>query len=83
MTIRLLLADDQAMVRQGFGALLNAQDGMLVVGEAANGKDAVQACRELQPDLVLMDVRMPVMDGLEATRRLMNTPGGAGYQPRY
>jgi DNA-binding NarL/FixJ family response regulator len=82
MTIRLLLADDQAMVRQGFGALLNAQDGMLVVGEATNGEDAVRACRTLRPDLVLMDVRMPVMDGLEATRRLMNPPGGAGYRPR-
>jgi DNA-binding NarL/FixJ family response regulator len=82
MTIRLLLADDQAMVRQGFGALLNAQDGMLVVGEATNGEDAVRACRALRPDVVLMDVRMPVMDGLEATRRLMNQPGGAGHRPR-
>jgi DNA-binding NarL/FixJ family response regulator len=82
MTIRLLLADDQAMVRQGFGALLNAQDGMLVVGEATNGEDAVQVCRELRPDVILMDVRMPVMDGLEATRRPMSAPGGAGYRPR-
>jgi DNA-binding NarL/FixJ family response regulator len=82
MTIRLLLADDQAMVRQGFGALLNAQDGMLVVGEATNGEDALRACRELRPDVILMDVRMPVMDGLEATRRLMHPPGGAGHRPR-
>jgi DNA-binding NarL/FixJ family response regulator len=82
MTIRLLLADDQAMVRQGFGALLNAQAGMLVVGEATNGEDAVRVCRELRPDVVLMDVRMPVMDGLEATRLLMHPPDGAGYRPR-
>jgi DNA-binding NarL/FixJ family response regulator len=82
MTIRLLLADDQAMVRQGFGALLNAQQGMAVVGEATNGEDAVRTCRELRPDVVLMDVRMPVIDGLEATRRLMHPPAGVDYRPR-
>jgi DNA-binding NarL/FixJ family response regulator len=82
MTTRLLLADDQAMVRQGFGALLNAQDGMLVVGEATNGEEAVRVCRQLRPDVVLMDVRMPVMDGLEATRRLLHPPPGVDYRPR-
>jgi DNA-binding NarL/FixJ family response regulator len=82
VTIRVLLADDQAMVRQGFGALLNAQEGMTVVGEAINGEEALRSCRDLRPDVVLMDVRMPVMDGLEATRRLMNPPGGAGHRPR-
>jgi DNA-binding NarL/FixJ family response regulator len=80
--IRIMLADDQAMVRQGFGALLNAQQGMAVVGEVTNGEDAVRICRELRPDVVLMDVRMPVMDGLEATRRLMNPPVGVDYRPR-
>jgi DNA-binding NarL/FixJ family response regulator len=82
VTIRVLLADDQAMVRQGFGALLNAQEGMTVVGEAINGEEALRSCRDLRPDVVLMDVRMPVMDGLEATRRLMNPPGGVGHRPR-
>jgi len=82
VTIRLLLADDQAMVRQGFGALLDAQADMAVVGEAVNGEDAVRICREVRPDVVLVDVRMPVMDGLEATRQLMNPHGGVGHRPR-
>ncbi|MEV4413168.1 response regulator transcription factor [Catellatospora sp. NPDC049609] len=68
--IKVLIADDQAMVRQGFGALLSAQPDLVVVGDAANGAEAVAEARRLGPDVVLMDVRMPVMDGLEATRRL-------------
>ncbi|MEV4630806.1 response regulator transcription factor [Micromonospora sp. NPDC049523] len=69
--IRVLIADDQAMVRQGFGALLAAQPDLLVVGDAANGAEAVSAARRLDPDVVLMDVRMPVLDGLAATRQLL------------
>ncbi|MFC3500216.1 response regulator [Micromonospora krabiensis] len=69
--IKVLIADDQAMVRQGFGALLAAQPDLLVVGDAANGADAVTAARRLDPDVVLMDVRMPVLDGLAATRKLL------------
>ncbi|MFC6021000.1 response regulator [Plantactinospora solaniradicis] len=69
--IRVLIADDQAMVRQGFGALLAAQPDLLVVGDAANGSEAVTAARRLDPDVVLMDIRMPVLDGLAATRQLV------------
>ena len=68
---RCLIADDQVMVREGFAAILAAQPGLLVVGQAADGADAVRQTRHLQPDVVLMDVRMPVMDGLQATREIL------------
>jgi DNA-binding NarL/FixJ family response regulator len=70
MTIRVLLVDDQALVRGGFRALLDAQDDIEVAGEAADGAEAVEQAVELLPDVVLMDIRMPGTDGLEATRRI-------------
>jgi len=69
-TARLLIADDHALVREGLRTMLSGEDGIEVVAEAHDGQQALEACRELGPDLVLMDVRMPVMDGLEATKRI-------------
>jgi DNA-binding NarL/FixJ family response regulator len=80
VTTRVLIADDQAMVRAGFAALLASQDDIDVVGEASDGAQAVELSRRTRPDVVLMDVRMPVMDGLEAARRLLEPPDGT--EPR-
>jgi DNA-binding NarL/FixJ family response regulator len=74
MTIRVLVADDQALVRAGFVALLDAQDGIAVVAEADTGTAALAAARALRPDVVLMDIRMPEMDGLAATRAIAADP---------
>jgi DNA-binding NarL/FixJ family response regulator len=68
---RVLVVDDQAMVREGFGALLSAHEGLEVVGHAADGEEAVEAVDRLSPDVVLMDVRMPRLDGLAAARRII------------
>ena len=70
MTIRVLLADDEELVRTGLRMILGAEPGLEVVGEATNGEEAVRLVDELDPDVVLLDIRMPVLDGLEATRRL-------------
>jgi DNA-binding NarL/FixJ family response regulator len=77
MSVRVLIVDDQALVRAGFRMILEAEEDIDVVGEAGDGAEAVEAARRLTPDVVLMDVRMPELDGIEATRRLLGN-GAAG-----
>ena len=77
MSVRVLIADDQALVRSGFRMILEARDDLEVVWEAENGARAIELARELEPYVVLMDVRMPVMDGVEATRRLLESCSSA------
>ncbi len=82
MTISVLVADDQAMVRAGFAALLDAQPDVRVVGQAADGAQAVALAARLEPDVVLMDVRMPELDGIAATRRILGPTFPAVRVPR-
>ncbi|OLT29273.1 DNA-binding response regulator [Nocardiopsis sp. CNR-923] len=82
MPVSVLLVDDQPLVRAGFRMILEAADRLSVVGEAADGREAVDAARRLLPDVVLMDVRMPGMDGVEATGRITRWAAGLGHDIR-
>ena len=81
-TLRILIADDQALVRAGFRMILEAQPDLEVVAEAADGESAIRLAERLRPDVILMDVRMPGLDGLAATRRLAAAPDGAAGPSR-
>ena len=74
MSIRVVIADDQELVRTGFRAILNTEPDFEVVGEAGDGRQAIEAAELLQPDVVLMDIRMPILDGLAATRGIVTGP---------
>ena len=82
MSISVLIADDQAMIRAGFAALLDANDDIRVVGQASNGQEAVTLSARLNPDVILMDVRMPELDGIAATRRILGSNYPAAHVPR-
>ncbi len=81
MSVRVLIVDDQALVRAGFRMILESEPEIDIVGEAGDGAEALEAARELRPDVILMDIRMPNLDGLEATRRLLES-AGTGEGPR-
>jgi DNA-binding NarL/FixJ family response regulator len=78
--IKVLLADDEGLVRSGFKVLLDLEDDITVVGEATNGAEAVERARSTRPDVILMDIRMPQLDGIQATREIANTSGLQGVR---
>jgi DNA-binding NarL/FixJ family response regulator len=80
MTIRVAVADDQPLVRAGFGVLVDHAPDLVAVGEAANGLEAVEVARTSRPDVLLMDIRMPVLDGIEATQRITSDPACGGVR---